>query len=45
MHEGAGYSFLRGASVKLSVMLLHRHRAVWYEFKVGWLNSRGVGLF
>ena len=29
----------------LSVMLLHRHRAIiWYAFGVAWLNSRGVGL-
>ena len=36
---------LRGASVKLSVMLLHRHRAIiWYAFGVAWLNFRGVGL-
>ena len=32
-------------SVKLSVMLLHRYRAiVWYAFGVAWLNFRGLGL-
>ena len=36
---------LRGGSVWLGVMLLHRHRAIiWYAFGVAWLNSRGVGL-
>ena len=30
----------------LSVLLLHRHRAIiWYAFGVAWLNSWGVGLF
>ena len=38
--------FLRKASVKLSFMLLHRHRAIiLYAFGVAWLNSRGLGLF
>ena len=36
--------FLRRASVKLSVMLFHRHRAIiWYAFGIAWLNSRGWG--
>ena len=33
-----------GASVKLSVMSLHRHRAIiWYAYGVAWLNSMEVG--
>ena len=36
--------FWRGASVKLSVMLLHRHRAIiWYAFGKAWLNPGGGG--
>ena len=40
-------NFFRGVlPVKLSVMFLHRHRAIiWYAFGVAWFNSRGVGLF
>ena len=52
MHEGGNRParpanfFLGGASVKLSVMLLHRHRAIiWYTFGVACLNSMEVGLF
>ena len=52
MHEGGNRParpanlFLGGASVKLSVMLLHRHRAIiWYTFGIAWLNSMEVGLF
>ena len=38
--------FLRGASVELSVLMLHRRRAIiCYAFGVAWLNSRGMGLF
>ena len=55
MHEGGNSPavapvgpttfFLLGASVELSVLLLHRHRAIiWYAFGVAWLNTRGVGL-
>ena len=33
-----------GASVKVGVSLLHRHRAIgWHAFWVAWLNSRGRG--
>ena len=33
-----------GASVKVGVSLLHRHRAIsWHAFGVAWLNSRGRG--
>ena len=33
-----------GASVKVGVSLLHRHRAIsWHAFWVAWLNSRGKG--
>ena len=40
-----GAYFLRAASVELSVLLLHRHRAIiWYAFGVACLNSRRVGL-
>ena len=33
-----------GASVKVGVSLLHRHRAIsWHAVWVAWLNSRGRG--
>ena len=36
----------RGGCVWLGVMVLHRHRAVfWYAFGIAYLNSRGAGLF
>ena len=35
---------MRGASIRPSLMLLLRHKAIiWYAFEVAWLNSRGWG--
>ena len=50
LFEPANFFFGRGgggrvgASVKVGVSLLHRHRAIsWHAFWVAWLNSRGRG--
>ena len=41
----ASKRFLMGASIRVGVSLLHRHRAIsWYAFGVAWLSSGGGGV-